>query len=98
MAQTSTNHIEATAADEKISFPMLAAGGETQAEIDHTSRIPLSEASVTVIPDLSVLQTVIIYFTLTGITLASSMTPGLLAIALPRMATDVHLRNDILLW
>ncbi|KAI9688299.1 MAG: hypothetical protein M1820_010281 [Bogoriella megaspora] len=49
-------------------------------------------------PELSLFKCILIIATLSGITTASSMTTGLLAVALPRMASDLHLSDGLLLW
>lgn len=40
----------------------------------------------------------LIIVTLSGLTLTSSMTTGLLTVGLPRMATDLSLSDSLLLW
>ena len=40
----------------------------------------------------------ILICTLAGITFVGSMSTGLLTIGLPRMATDLHLPDNLLLW
>jgi hypothetical protein len=50
------------------------------------------------VPQHSLRRTIAIFVTLTGITTTSSMTTGLLAVALPRMAEDLNLSNSLLLW
>ena len=57
-----------------------------------------SPAPAAAFPQLSLSRTIVIYITLTGITTASSMTTGLLAVALPAMAKDLHLSENLLLW
>ncbi|KAI9674922.1 MAG: hypothetical protein M1822_008984 [Bathelium mastoideum] len=47
---------------------------------------------------LSLFKCILIIATLSGITTASSMTTGLLAVALPRMASDLHFSDGLLLW
>lgn len=43
-------------------------------------------------------RTVFVIATLTGITFASSMSTGILTIGLPRIAADMQLADNLLLW
>jgi hypothetical protein len=47
---------------------------------------------------LSKTETVLIIFTLTGITFANSMSTGLFTIGIPRIAVDIKLPENLLLW
>lgn len=47
---------------------------------------------------LSRSRTVLVIATLTGVTLANSMSTGLLTVGLPRIAADLRLSEDLLLW
>lgn len=49
-------------------------------------------------PEQSLWAAVLIIATLSGITFASSMTTGLLAISLPTMAVDLGIPDGLLLW
>jgi len=48
--------------------------------------------------DLSNLQTALIYLSLSGPQFISSLSSGLIAVALPRMARDLSLPSSLLLW
>lgn len=50
------------------------------------------------VPEQSMGQTVLLIATLTGITFASSISTGLLTIGLPRIAIDLQLADNLLLW
>lgn len=50
------------------------------------------------VPELSMGETILLIATLTGITLASSISTGLLTIGLPRIAADLELADNLLLW
>lgn len=43
-------------------------------------------------------KAVLLVVTLTGITIANSMTLGLYTIGLPRIAADINLADNLLLW
>lgn len=47
---------------------------------------------------LSRSRTVLVIATLTGVTFANSMSTGLLTVGLPRIAADLSLSEDLLLW
>lgn len=49
-------------------------------------------------PEMSRWRTTLTIATLSGLTTVSSMTTGLLVVALPRMALDLPLPDDLLLW
>ncbi|KAF2141290.1 uncharacterized protein K452DRAFT_272011 [Aplosporella prunicola CBS 121167] len=49
-------------------------------------------------PSYSILRCSVIFAALTGVTTASSLTTGLLAVALPKMAADLEIPNSLLLW
>jgi len=49
-------------------------------------------------PTLSLGRTVVVIAILTGINAVSSMTSGLLVVALPRMAEDLRLTDSLILW
>jgi hypothetical protein len=55
-------------------------------------------AGETTFPTLSKAETVLIISTLTGITAANSMSTGLFTIAIPRIAEDINLPDNLLLW
>ena len=48
--------------------------------------------------ELSVARTAVVIATLTGTTVVSSFSNGLLTVGLPRMAKDVNLPANLLLW
>ena len=48
--------------------------------------------------ELSAARTAVVIATLTGTTVVSSFSNGLLTIALPRIAKDVNLPANVLLW
>ena len=48
--------------------------------------------------ELSKTRTAVIIATLTGTTIVSSFSNGLLTVGLPRMAKDVNLAANLLLW
>ena len=48
--------------------------------------------------ELSKTRTVVVIATLTGTTIVSSFSNGLLTVGLPRMAKDVNLAGNLLLW
>jgi hypothetical protein len=68
--------------------------------IRHTAtQFSLENAAVNPpVPERSLVQTILLIATLTGITLASSISTGLLTIGLPRIATDLQLADNLLLW
>ena len=51
-------------------------------------------------PDAKISNTraAVIIATVTGVTIANSMTLGLLIVALPQIAEDLHLAENLLLW
>lgn len=49
-------------------------------------------------PELSLLNTSLIYLCIGGTQLISSLAGGLIAVALPRIATDLALSDSLLLW
>ncbi|RYP10137.1 hypothetical protein DL764_000847 [Monosporascus ibericus] len=59
---------------------------------------PLDSNATAVLPEQSLWRASLIIGTLSGITLTSSMTTGLLTVALPTMATDLGLSDALLLW
>ena len=55
--------------------------------------------NVGVIPDpLSKIRTVALIGILTGVTIVSSFSTGLLTVGLPRMAPDLDMPSNLLLW
>ena len=60
-----------------------------------TDRDPLQDVAAS---ELSVARTAVVIATLTGTTVVSSFSNGLLTVGLPRMAKDVHLPANLLLW
>ncbi|KAL8833234.1 MAG: hypothetical protein Q9170_004398 [Blastenia crenularia] len=59
---------------------------------------PISIQDVVGTPELSRTRATVIIATLTGTTLISSFSTGLLTVGLPRMAKDVNLDPNLLLW
>ena len=63
--------------------------------VAHPDHILLRQADAN---DLSTARAALTIATLTGITLVSSFSTGLLTVGLPRMAKDVDLPASLLLW
>ena len=62
---------------------------------EHADQTPLQQADAT---NLSIARTVGTIATLTGVTVVSSFSNGLLIVGLPRIAKDVDLPTNLLLW
>ena len=62
---------------------------------NQTDQDPLQNVAT---QDLSIARTAVVIATLTGTTVVSSFSNGLLTIGLPRMAKDVNLPANLLLW
>lgn len=60
-----------------------------------TDQEPFQNVAAT---ELSAARTAVVIATLTGTTVVSSFSNGLLTIGLPRMAKDVNLPANLLLW
>ena len=60
-----------------------------------TDQDPLQNAAA---KDLSAARAAVVIATLTGTTVVSSFSNGLLTVGLPRMAKDVNLPANLLLW
>ena len=59
---------------------------------------PVSDSTKASYPDFSSIRTFVIIATVACITTASSMSTGLLLVGLPRMALDLQLPDNLLLW
>lgn len=66
-------------------------------DVDVESSSTRSESKIDY-PSLSKRRSAVVFLSLTGITTASSLTTGLLTVALPKMAEDLGLSQNILLW
>ena len=69
---------------------------EGQVLEDCVSKATLVEADA--FPKLSRLRTIMIIFSLTAVTFTSSMSTGLVTIGIPRIADDLRLANNLILW
>ena len=69
---------------------------EKQLPEDSVPKATLAEGEA--FPPLSRLRTGMIIFSLTAVTLTSSMSNGLVTIAIPRIAVDLRLANHLILW
>ena len=74
------------------SLPPLSTQHEAASQTD---QVPLQNVAA---GELSVARTAIVIATLTGTTVVSSFSNGLLTIGLPRMAKDINLPANLLLW
>lgn len=91
MAHASTTTISLEPLAPGINIVPVIAGGER----DHGLHEGLDVYSAA---QLSKGRTVTVIGTLTGITLVSSFSTGLLTVGLPRMASDLALAKNLLLW
>ena len=71
---------------------------EKQLPEDCVSKATSTLVEATAFPQLSRLRTVMIVFSLTGVTFTSSLSTGLVTIGIPRIADDLHLADHLILW
>ena len=79
--------------------------GDDITSIDHVEKHVLEDVvskdtrvEASAFPELSRLRTVMIIFSLTAVTFTSSMSTGLVTIGIPRIASDLHLADHLILW
>ena len=74
------------------SLPPLSTQDEAASQTDQD---PLQNVAAS---ELSMARTAVVIATLTGTTVVSSFSNGLLTVGLPRMAEDINLPANLLLW
>ena len=88
IAPVSTNRVSISRDDSVSGYPSL------QLQLQRDQRAAATDAD----RQLSRGRTVTVIATLTGITTVSSFSTGLLTVGLPRMALDLNLASNLLLW
>ena len=97
MAQTSTITLESLApitSNRETSLSINAPDSQTVQSHQQQDEQPVADGR----GDLSRGRTIAIIATLTGTTIVSSFSSGLLTVGLPKMAADLGLPANLLLW
>ena len=85
---------QTTITESSLDIPRPILGNEQQSSGEADLILHVDNGSV----EMSTTRTVVIIATLTGTTIVSSFSNGLLTVGLPRMAKDVNLAANLLLW